>query len=69
MSYPYHIPHLMSIREAASTGILPENAIRTLVRTGQIPVIRSGGRAYLNFENLCKQLSLLGAIEEDKHVN
>jgi hypothetical protein len=56
------IPTMMTIRQAAATGILPEAALRRMVKDGTIPVIRSGTKAFLNFDRLWEMLSQVGAV-------
>lgn len=51
------IPIMKTIREIAKMGVLPEHAIRTLVREGRIPYIKVGNKALVNFTALCEQLS------------
>lgn len=51
-----NIPQMMTVRQVAKTGILPENTIRVLLRKGKLPAIYSGTVAYINFDNLCEQL-------------
>ena len=53
------IPKMMTIRECAQTGILPEFAIRRLVKENKIPHIMTGNKALINFTALCEQLSKL----------
>ena len=55
------VPRMMTIPQIAQTGLLPENALRVMVRTGEIPAVYSGSKAFINFDNLCKRLSKLGA--------
>ncbi len=57
-----NIPKMMTIRQTAATGILPEAALRRMVKDGTIPVIYSGTKAFLNFDRLCEMLSQLGAV-------
>lgn len=52
---------MMTIRQAAATGILPEAALRRLVKDGTIPAIYSGTKAFINFDRLCEMLSRVGA--------
>lgn len=54
--YMNNLPKMMTVREVASTGILPENAIRTLLKQGRIPAIYSGKKALINFQLLCEML-------------
>ena len=56
------IPKMMTIRQAAATGILPEAALRRMVKDGTIPAIYSGTKAFINFERLCEMLSQIGAV-------
>lgn len=55
------IPKMMTIRELAKTGILPENAIRALVKTGQIAAVYSGKKAFINYDRFCEYLNTLAA--------
>lgn len=55
------IPKMMTIRQTAATGILPEAALRRMVKDGTIPAIYSGTKAFINFDRLCEMLSRLGA--------
>ena len=55
------VPRMMTIQQIAQTGLLPENALRVMVRTGEIPAGYSGSKAFINFDNLCKRLSKVGA--------
>ena len=58
-----NIPRLMTIPQIAKTGLLPEHALRAMVRQGEIPAIYSGSKAFINFDNLCKKLEQMGAVE------
>jgi len=49
------IPRLMSVKEMAKTGIMPENAIRVLLKQGKLPAIYSGKKAIINFDLMCEQ--------------
>lgn len=55
------IPKMMTIRQVAATGILPEAALRRMVKDKTIPAIYSGTKAFINFDQLCEMLSQLGA--------
>ena len=48
------LPKLMSIREVARTGIIPEHALRLLIKLGKIPCIYSGRKALICFDRLCE---------------
>ena len=56
------IPTMMTIRQVAATGVLPEAALRRLVKDGTIPAIYSGTKAFINFDRLCEMLSQVGAV-------
>ena len=53
------IPTLKTIRETAATGILPEHALRQLVKQGKIPCLRVGNRVLIHYEKLCAMLNEL----------
>ena len=50
-------PRMLTIREAARTGILPEHAIRQGVKRGEIPHITVGNKALINFDKLVQMLN------------
>lgn len=54
-----NIPKMMTVRQCASTNILPENAIRVLLKQGKLSVVYSGRTAYINFEKLVEFLNNL----------
>ena len=49
--------HLMSIREAAQTGILSEYALRMMIKRGELPAIFVGKKALINYEALCNMIA------------
>ena len=49
-------PRMMTIREVARTGILPEHAIRRMVKDGTCPHIMAGTKALINFDKLVRAL-------------
>ena len=51
-----NVPKMMTVRQIASTGILPENTIRVMLKRGDLPAIYSGNTAYINFDLMCEQL-------------
>lgn len=53
-------PTLMTVRQIARTGILPEHALRSLLKSGRITAVYVGRKAYINYDTLCQQLSRLG---------
>ena len=52
-------PTMLTIREIARTGLLPEHALRLLLKSGKLPVIYVGKKALINFDRLCEQLATL----------
>ncbi len=50
------IPKMLTIRQAAATGILPEHSLRQLVRDRKIAFITVGNKALINYTALCRQL-------------
>lgn len=54
-------PNMMTIREIAQTGILPEHALRLMLKAGQLPAIYIGKKALINYDKLCEQLNNLNA--------
>ena len=48
---------LMSIREAAQTGILSEYALRMMIKRGKLPAIFVGKKALINYEALCNMIA------------
>lgn len=54
-------PRMMSIREIAATGLLPEHALRLLLKAGKLPAIHIGKKALINYDRLCEALHGLSA--------
>lgn len=54
------MPKMMTVREIARTKILPESALRNLIKTGQVQAVWSGNRAYVNYDALCRFLDHMG---------
>lgn len=50
------IPRIMTIRQIAKTGFMTETALRKLVKTGEIPVIKVGNRNLINFDRLLRSM-------------
>lgn len=53
-------PKMMTILEIAATGLLPEHALRLMLKAGRLPVIFIGNKALINYDRLCEQLAALG---------
>ena len=53
-----NVPTMMTIRECARTGILPETALRRMRKMGQLPGVEVGERKFLvNYERLVDLLN------------
>lgn len=52
-------PTLKTIRQTAATGILPEHAIRVLVKQNKIPHLKVGNKVLIHYEKLCAMLNEL----------
>ena len=50
-------PEMLTARQVAKRGLLPERTIRRLIAEEKIPVVRSGKVMYINFTRLCEQLN------------
>lgn len=57
------IPQMMTIRQVAKTGIFPENALRVLVKNGEIPAVYSGCKAFINYNTVVAYLEKKTKIE------
>lgn len=56
------LPQMMTVRQIAKTGLLPENAIRVMLKNGQIKAVYSGRKALINFDNLYEYLKTLTVV-------
>lgn len=54
------IPQMLTIRETAKTGILPETALRRLAAEDRLPALKVGNRLLVNLDLLIEQLNGLG---------
>ncbi len=53
------MPKMMTVRQIAATGLLPECAIRSLLKQGKLPAVYSGKKAFINFDTMCEMLANL----------
>lgn len=53
----YSIPKMLTIRQVADTGIMPEHAVRLLVKENKISHIKIGNKVLINFTLLCQKLN------------
>lgn len=51
------IPHFMSIREVARTGLLSEYTLRLMEKQKQLPCVYTGRKCLINFDKLVDQLN------------
>ena len=49
-------PRMLTIRQIARTGVLPEYTIRRMVANGTIRTYKSGTKNYINFDKFLKIL-------------
>lgn len=59
-------PTMLTVREIAKKGILPEHAIRLLLKDGKLPVIYVGKKAFINYDKLLELLSQLDGSERPR---
>lgn len=54
-------PRMMTIRQIAATGLLPEHALRLMAKAGQLPCITVGEtrKIIVNYDKLLTQLANL----------
>ncbi len=54
------IPRMLTIRQVAATGLLPETALRRLAAEDRLPALKVGNRLLINLDLLIEQLNGLG---------
>jgi hypothetical protein len=52
-------PRMMTVREIARTGLLPEHALRLMLKAGRLPAIFVGNKALINYDRLVEKLAAL----------
>lgn len=52
-------PQMLTIREVARTGLLPEHALRLMAKAGKLPALKVGNKVLINYDKLCQQLQEL----------
>lgn len=57
MNTTANAPRMLTIRQTAATGILPENALRAGVKAGWVPHIMCGNKALVNYDRLLAYLN------------
>lgn len=61
MENSVRIPRMLTIRQVAATGLLPETALRRLAAEDRLPALKVGNRLLINLDLLIEQLNGLGA--------
>ena len=61
----YPMPHMMTIKEVANTGVLPEMAIRRLLKQRRLPAVYIGTKALINYDKL---VAFLESTSEDAEL-
>ena len=51
------IPRMMTIRQVAALGVLPEHTLRRLHAKGRLPCIEADSRVYVNLDLLLTMLN------------
>ena len=57
MTNTERLPKMMTIRQVAATGLLPETALRRLAAEDRLPALKVGNRMLINFDLLVEQLN------------
>ena len=52
-------PRMMTIREVAKTGLLPEHALRLMEKQKMLPCFYVGKKCLINYDKLIEQLQQL----------
>ena len=55
---PAHpMPHMMTIRQVAETGVMSETTLRMLLKQKRLPAVYVGNKAMINYDRLIEFLS------------
>ena len=60
-----NLPKMLTIREVAALGILPEHALRVMAKRGELPCIYAGNKCLVNVDTLISQLNALGGRRDE----
>ena len=60
-------PRMLTIKQTAETGILPEHTLRLMEKAGQLPSFKVGStrKVLINFDALLLQLQTLGVNDNE----
>lgn len=50
------MPHMMTIRQVADTGVMSESTLRILLKQKRIPAVYIGNKALINYDKLIEFL-------------
>jgi hypothetical protein len=57
------VPKMMTIRQVAATGILPESALRRMAKQEKLPCLYIGKKCLINYDLLVEMLNEIGKKE------
>lgn len=62
MELTNRIPHMMTVRQVAKTGLISEYALRQLVKQGKVSCIALEHKVLINFDAFVEQLQQLKGV-------
>ena len=62
MELTNRIPHMMTVRQVAKTGLISEYALCQLVKQGKVPCIALEHKVLINFDAFIEQLQQLKGV-------
>ena len=51
-----NLPKMLTIRQVAATGILPEHALRIMAKNNKLPSVKVGNKILINYDKLITYL-------------
>lgn len=61
--------NLMTIHDAAKTGIMPENTLRRMCRNNEVPCLHIGRRTFINLDLLVSFLNDPNTYAREENAN
>lgn len=52
-------PKMLTIRQVAATGVLPEHTLRKMAKQGELPALVVGNKVLINYDRLVERLQSL----------
>ncbi len=46
------LPKMLTIRQIAATGVLPEHALRVMAKNNKLPAVKVGNKLLINYDKL-----------------